>query len=238
MIQMNCIIIDDDELSRVLLSTNIKKIKYLTLKKQFDNAPDAIKYLKKHPDIDLIFLDIEMPEMSGIGFLQSLANLPQVIITSSKTNYALEAYEYEVTDYITKPVSYARIYKAVQRAHDNLKKFKQAPDLGDGIFIKKSATSFHRLSYSDILWVEALENYVGIHTYDKKYTILFTMKSFLSKLPAESFERVHRSFIANLNKIEFIRDDMIHYQTKDGLKSIPITKSYKQKLMDKLNTIS
>jgi len=238
MIQMNCIIIDDDELSRVLLASNIEKIEFLNLKKQFENAPDAIKYLQKHPDIDLIFLDIEMPEMTGIGFLQSLANLPQVIITSSKTNYALEAFEYDVTDYITKPISYARIYKAVQRAYENLIKFKQAPDLGDGVFIKKSATSFHRLMYEEILWVEALENYVGIHTFDKKFTILFTMKSFLAKMPANSFERIHRSFIANLSKAEYIQEDQIFYNTKDGLKSIPIAKSYKQIMMDKLNTIS
>ena len=235
---MKCIIIDDDELSRIVLRDHVKKITTLKLVKIFTNAPDAIEYLKKSSDIDLIFLDMEMPEMSGIGFLKSLKNLPQIIITSSKISYALEAFEYDVTDYIQKPVMYTRLYKSVNKAVETLRKIKQAPVINDGLFIKKSATSLQRLQFDDIIWIEALENYVGIHTYDNKYTILFTMKSLLSRLPAKMFERVHRSFIVNINKIEFLEEENLIIKTKAGKKDIPIAKSYRSKLNDKLNLIS
>jgi DNA-binding LytR/AlgR family response regulator len=197
---------------------------------------DAVNYINTDPDVNLIFLDIEMPEMSGIDFLKSLKNLPQIIIISSKENYALEAFEYDVTDYVLKPVSYPRLVKAVDKAHSRFKDQKKGIDTNDGFFIKTS-TSLVRLRYEDILWVEALENYVGINTFEGKHTIHFTMKAIEGKLPENKFTRVHRSYIVNINKIHMIEDNIIVINTAKGHKSIPIGKSYRDKLMDDIDLV-
>lgn len=233
---MNCIIIDDDEISRVVIEQFVKRTDYLNFLKSFGNAMDAVNYINTDPDVNLIFLDIEMPEMSGIDFLKSLKNLPQIIIISSKQNYAIEAFEYDVTDYVLKPASYPRLVKAVDKAYNRFKDQKKGAEPNDGFFIKTS-TSLVRLRYEDILWVEALENYVGINTFDSKYTIHFTMKAIESKLPMNKFTRVHRSFIVNVNKISMIEDNIIVINTAKGNKSIPIGKSYRDKLMDDIDLV-
>ncbi|HBF89344.1 MAG TPA: DNA-binding response regulator [Bacteroidales bacterium] len=237
---MNCIIIDDDKLSRKLIEEFVHRTEELNLIDSFPSAVDAINALRKE-EVHLIFLDIEMPEMSGMEFLKSLNYQPQVIIISSKEKYALEAFEYDVTDYILKPVSYARYFKAVDKAisryNDKLR--RKAKNLDetenkDEIFIKKNS-SLVRLKYDDIIWVEALENYVIVNSYDEKFTIHFTMKSIENKLPLSKFKRVHRSYIVNVNRITSIEDNSVIVEVNDGSKVIPIGKSYKEKLMKDLN---
>ncbi len=228
---MNCIIIDDDRLLKRIIEEYIKKTDFLNLVGSFDSAIDAIPAINSDIEIHLIFLDIEMPEMSGIELLDSLQDLPQIVIMSSKERYALEAFEYDVTDYLLKPVTYARFYKAVDKAYNKFIKVKN----NDGIFIKNSSNTLVRLNYNDILWVEALENYVVVHNYDEKFTIHFTMKAMAEKLPANSFTRVHRSYIVNVKKINIIEDNSIIMKTKTGTKIIPIAKSYKDKLMSYIN---
>jgi DNA-binding LytR/AlgR family response regulator len=232
---MNCIIIDDDKLSCRVIEEFVAKTEDLTLLNTFTNPVDAINVLRNETGIDLVFLDIEMPEMSGIDFLESITSAPQVIIISSKDKYALNAFEYDVTDYLLKPVQYGRFYKAVSKAISRHGKAK-VDTKGDEIFIKHNA-SLVRLKYEDILWVEALENYVIVNTYNDKYTIHFTMKSIEQKLPTNKFSRVHRSFIVNTSSINVIEDNAILIKTHDGPKSIPIGKSYKDKLMDDINLI-
>ncbi len=233
---MNCIIIDDDELAILVIEKFIKKAGFLTNVGSFTTAIDAITFLKKEEGIDLIFLDIEMPEMTGIEFLKSLTNLPQIIITSAKQKYALEAFEYDVTDYLLKPISYPRLYKAVDKAYQKYKEMKKDKEANDGFFIK-SSSSLIRMKYSDILWVEALENYVGINTYENKHTIHFTMKAIESELPEDIFIRVHRSYIVNINKINVIEDNTIVMKTAKGTKTIPIGKSYRDKLLGDINLV-
>lgn len=234
---MNCIIIDDDKLSRVMLEKFLKKTGLLSLMGIFNNAIDAINFINKKDNIDLIFLDIEMPEMTGMDFLESLKNLPQIIITSSKKQYALEAFEYDVTDYILKPVTYPRLYKAVDKAFERYKEQNKETNPQDGFFIKSNSTLV-RLKYEDIFWVEALENYVGINTFKNKYTIHFTMKAIENELPDELFTRVHRSYIVNVSKIDLIEENTIVLKTAKGKKTIPIGKSYKDKLMDDINLMT
>jgi DNA-binding LytR/AlgR family response regulator len=232
---MNCIIIDDDKFSCRVVEEFIAKTDGLTILHTFTNPVDAINALENQPEIDLIFLDIEMPEMSGIDFLDSLTIAPQVIIISSKEKYALNAFEYDVTDYLLKPVQYGRFFKAVSKAINRYKKGK-LDTKGNEIFIKHNS-SLIRLKYNDILWVEALENYIVLNTYREKYTIHYTMKSIEQKLPMNKFTRVHRSFIVNTNNINVIEDNGILIKTHEGTKVIPIGKSYRDKLMDDINLI-
>jgi len=234
---MNCIIIEDDPLSMRVVEEFVKRTDFLDLKHEFHDAVEAINTLNVgQEDIDLIFLDIEMPEMTGIEFLNTVKNPPQVIIISSQEKYALEAFEYEVTDYLLKPVTYSRFYKAVNKAWEQQKNQKAAKRENDEIFIKKE-TALVRLKYNDILWVEAMENYIVINTFKQKFTIHFTMKSILNQLPAELFKRVHRSYIINIKNIERIEDNYAILKTDKGAKQIPIGKAYKEKFMKEINLI-
>ena len=234
---MKCIIVDDEKVSRIVLEKYIAKTDFLELKQSFDNATDAANLLSKDKDIDLVFLDIEMPDMTGVELLEVTHDLPQVIVVSAKEKYAVDAISYQVTDYLLKPIQFPRFLKAVNKAkeiHETVDK----ESTEHGIFVKNTSSSFVRILYSEILWIEAMENYVNIYTPDDKHTIHFTMKAMMQKLPAETFKRVHRSFIVNLEKIKAIEDNMIIIALKSGTQAIPIAKSYKDDLMDNLNIIS
>ncbi|MCF8379515.1 MAG: LytTR family DNA-binding domain-containing protein [Bacteroidales bacterium] len=233
---MNCIIVDDDKLSRRILEEFILKTEGLELLFSFSNPIEAINTLKKSEDIDIIFLDIEMPEMNGLEFLNSLKIDTQVIIVSSKSSYAIDAFEFDVTDYILKPPTYSRFFKAFTKASARLQKDRIKEIGKEEIFIKKNS-SLVRLKYSEILWVEALENYVVFNTFKEKFTIHFTMKAIEQKLPANKFTRVHRSFIVNTSSILLIEDNSVVIKIQDGNKTIPIGKSYKESLMNDINLI-
>ena len=235
---MNCIVIDDDKVSRLLIEKYINKTDFLEFKGAYTNAVEALNTMQSENDIDLIFLDIEMPEMSGVEFIKTLTNLPQVIVISAKDKYALEAIEYDVSDYLLKPISFSRFIKAVEKVHAKHKDIKEELTGKDGIFIKSSSSSLVRLKYEEILWIEALENYVIINTFTNKYTIHFTMKAIINKLPLKMFSRVHRSYIVNLTKIEMIEDNAIVMKVQDETKTIPIAKSYKEDLMKNINIMT
>jgi DNA-binding LytR/AlgR family response regulator len=235
---MKCIVIDDDNVSRLLIEKYVNKTDFLEFKGAYNSAVEALNGMQTDNDVDLIFLDIEMPEMSGVEFIKTLKNLPQVIVISAKDKYALEAIEYDVTDYLLKPISYTRFFKAAEKAHGKHKEIQEQMTGKDGIFIKSSSSSLVRLKYEEILWVEALENYVIINTFANKYTIHFTMKAIINKLPPKMFARVHRSYIVNLAKIEMIEDNAIIMKIKGETKSIPIAKSYKEDLMNSINIMT
>ncbi|MCZ4696087.1 DNA-binding response regulator [Ancylomarina euxinus] len=236
---MNCVVIDDDKLSRKVVESYIERTDYLTLIASYPSAIEAINEIKKNDPIDLIFLDVEMPEMTGMEFLNSLNTTPQVIIISSKEQYALEAFEYDVSDYLLKPISYSRFFKAVNKVNSRVEKNGNAiitPENNE-IFIKSNSTLV-KLHYDDILWVEALENYVVVNTFTDKYTIHFTMKAIEDKMPSHLFSRIHRSYVVNLKKIEMIEDNSVVITTDGGSKSIPIGKSYREKLMGDINLMT
>ncbi len=241
---MNCIIIDDDKLSRKVVKEFVERTDTLNLIDSYESAVEAINALENIDEkIELVFLDIEMPDMSGMEFMQSLDDYPQIIIISAKENYALEAFEYDVIDYLLKPVSYSRFFKAITKAIKRTNEsigFRYTPqgvNSDDEIFIKKNSTLV-RLKYNDILFIEALENYITVATFDEKYTIHFTMKAIEKKLPFVKFKRVHRSYIVNVNTIKGIEDNSVIIQLKNGTKLIPIGKSYKENLMKDLNLIN
>jgi DNA-binding LytR/AlgR family response regulator len=231
---MNCIIIDDDKLSRRVIEEYIKKTDGLELVGSYTNAIDAINTISKDINIQLVFLDIEMPEMNGIDFLNSMKATLQIIIISSKEKYALEAFDYDVTDYLLKPITYSRFFKAVTKSFKRQSQVKpEAEDKGE-IFIKKGS-SLVRIKFDDILWVEALENYVILNTIQERMTIHFTMKAIEEKLPPGTFARIHRSFIVNMKKISVIQDNFVELVSNSVKKNIRIGKSYRERLLRDIN---
>jgi DNA-binding LytR/AlgR family response regulator len=229
---MKCLIVDDDELSRGILEDLINDTSSLELVDSCDDPLKAFNILKESK-IDLLFLDIEMPKMDGISMLKALSPLPQVILVTSHDRYAVESYEYDVTDFVKKPISAARFLKAVEKAN---KRFSAGSSLfttkGETIFIK-SDSKLVQINTHKIYWIEALGNYMRVITEDGKYTILSTMKDVASKLPSDEFVRVHRSFIVRLDKIESIEDNYIIINENQ----INIGKAYKDGLSGKLNLL-
>ncbi|HHJ09559.1 MAG TPA: response regulator transcription factor [Bacteroidetes bacterium] len=232
---MKCIIIEDNELSRRVLEEFIKKTDNLNLVASFQNAIDAINHLGNKEKVDLVFLDIELPQMSGVEFLESLKSSPQVIITSSKEKYAIQAFNFNVTDYLLKPIRYPRFYKAVDKAF-KMEKLYEVNRIDDEIFIKKGS-SLIKLAYDNIIWIEALENYVILNTEKGKYTIHFTMKAMEKTLPRHKFLRIHRSYIIHLRKISSIQEKNVELSYSDKIKTLPIGKSYKDRLLKEIKTM-
>ncbi len=232
---MKCIIIEDDELSRKVLEEYIRKTDHLDLVASFHNAIDAINHLGHDTKIDLVFLDIELPQMSGVEFLESLQLTPQVIITSSKEQYAIKAFDFNVTDYLLKPIRYPRFYKAVDKAF-KMEKLYEVNRIDDEIFIKKNSTLI-KLAYDDILWIEALENYVVLNTENDKYTIHFTMKAMEKTLPKYKFLRIHRSYIVNLRKVSAIKEKNLILNFSNKTQELPIGKSYRERLLKEIKTM-
>ena len=227
---MNCIIVDDDELSRNIIEDLVNETEFLTLVKSCESAVEAFNILKDG-EIDVAFLDIEMPKMNGMDLVKNIDSNTQIILISSHTEYASESYEYEVTDFIEKPVTPGRFLKAVTKAQ-RLANTSDTVSGGDAkkLFVKADSRLV-QVDTSDILFVEALGNYVIIHTLKEKLTVHFTMKDILSKLSSRDFIRVHRSFIVRLDKIESIEDNVIEINGKH----ISIGRAYKEQLIQHLN---
>lgn len=171
-----------------------------------------------------------MPEFSGIDFLKTQKNTSQVILVTSKENYALQSYEYDITDYIVKPLKLDRFIKAVQKAKNIYEHIITEKDLKKEIYVKEKSTLI-KINVDEINWIEAKGDYAYINTFKKNYIIFSTMSGILKKLPSKSFLRVHRSFIVNLEKIKLIEFDIMSINDK----LIPIGKSYHGALFNKLN---
>ncbi|MCC5945712.1 MAG: response regulator transcription factor, partial [Bernardetiaceae bacterium] len=167
---MNCLVVDDEEFSRNVVKHFVNKTNGLNLVAESENAADAFSILKAQ-DIDIVFLDVEMPEMSGIELMKALDDMPQIILVTSRPNYAVEAFEYSVTDYLVKPVNYARFLKAVGKAEANLKAANVTiENQSDEVFVKADS-KIVKLRLSDIFYIEALSDYVIINTEKRKYII-------------------------------------------------------------------
>jgi DNA-binding LytR/AlgR family response regulator len=234
---MNCIIVDDDKLSCKVLEGYVGKSSSLNLIGTFSDSVSARNELTKRHDIDLIFLDIEMPELDGFDFIGSLEFPPNIIIVSSAEEYALRAFDFNVVDYLLKPVQYARFCKAIDKTIRYFTR-KESVNSGDQeIFIKKGS-SLVKLKLKDIIYVEALENYVTVNTKEEKFTIHFTMKAIENQLPSVLFTRVHRSFIINKSMIQAIKENTLDLVVGDTLKSIPVGKSFRDILLNDINVMA
>lgn len=230
---MKCVIIDDDELSLKLMEKFVGQTDFLELDGLYNSAMEASSEIMKDVP-DLLVLDVEMPNMSGLDLAAHIDKQTQIILITSKKDYAVEAFEYQVTDFLLKPVTYSRFLKAALKAKelfDSRTRFNTAAS--NSLYVKEENV-WVNIPLADTLWIEALGDYVTINMDNgKKHTVLTTMKTIESKLPVEKFIRVHRSYIVNLEKISNFDGNMLVV----GKKLVPIGKSYKKMLMDRLNII-
>ena len=234
---MNCIIVDDDKISCNILEGYVNKSTSLNLIGTFNDSVAARNIITKRQDIDLIILDVQMPELDGFDFIGSLDFPPNIIIVSSAEEYALKAFEFNVVDYLLKPVTYGRFCKAIDKTIRYFSR-KEAANTGDEeIFIKKGS-SLVKLKLKDIIYIEALENYVTLTTHNDKFTIHFTMKAIENQLPSGVFIRVHRSFIINKSMIQTIKDNSLDLIVGATMKSIPVGKSFRDSLLNDINVMA
>ncbi|MCU0456612.1 MAG: LytTR family DNA-binding domain-containing protein [Bacteroidales bacterium] len=234
---MNCIIVDDDKMSCKLLEGYVKKSSALNLIGSYSESIAARNILTERKDIDLIILDIEMPELNGFDFIGSLDNPPNIIIVTSGEDYALRAFDFNVVDYLLKPISYGRFCKAIDKTVRYYSRRETSGTGDEEIFIKKGS-SLVKLKLKDIIYIEALENYVTLTTRDDKFTIHFTMKAIENQLPAGVFIRVHRSYIINKSMIQSIKENSLDLTVGNAVKSIPVGKSFRDDLLKDINVMA
>jgi len=223
---LNCIIIDDEPLARKGVREYIGDTDFLNLAGEYDTPLKLIDQADLS-EVQLIFLDIQMPKLTGLDFLKNLRNPPLVILTTAYPQYALEGFELNVLDYLLKPISFQRFLKAVEKA----RAFYSArqPEGVDHIFVK-TGQLLKKIVYDDILFVEALENYVAIHTKDKKWVAWLTFKSLEDNLPAGRFLKVHKSYIIQLSKVDGIEGNDILI----GAHAIPVSRANRDEIMRRI----
>jgi DNA-binding LytR/AlgR family response regulator len=217
---INCIIIEDEPLAMERAKEFVQKVCFLRLMQTFDNGLDAISYLKTE-SVDLIFLDIQMDEFTGIHLLESLTHRPAVIIISAFNEYAVKGFDLNVTDYLLKPYTFERFMMAVLKVFDTIKSTRKEKQ--DFIFIK-TEYRLEKVFFEQILFIEGMRDYRQIHTTEKRIMTLETFKELELKLPSNQFIRVHKSYLVSLNKIESIERDRIKIQ-KD---LIPISDTFRE----------
>ena len=233
---MNCIICSNNN-SCKLLEEFVRKSSSLNLVGTFCDSESIRDQLSKRRDIDLIFLDVEIPGMDIFNFIKSFNYQANIIIVSSDDKDALKAFEFNVVDYLIKPVTYSRFCKAVDKAIRYYANREVSNSHVNEIFIKKGS-SLVKLKIKDIIYIEALENYVTLNTKNEKFTIHFTMKAIENQLPSETFIRVHRSFIVNISLIKTIKENSLDLIVGNELRNIPIGNSFRDQLLNRLNIMS
>jgi len=237
---INVIIVDDEPLAQDVLETHIQRVPELNLVQKCSNALEANDALRNN-DIDLMFLDIQMPQLTGIDFLRTLRNPPLVIFTTAYPNYAVEGFELNALDYLLKPISLERFIKATNKAIDqiDLKKVGanaiDTPKDGADYFFVKADKKLIKVNYDDIIYIEGLKDYVIIRMENSRVITLQTMKSLESKLPAGQFKRIHRSYIVGTDKINAIVGNMVEITEKGQAKHLPIGKNYREELLAIIN---
>lgn len=228
--KLNCVVVDDSTIHRITIAKLVNEHPDLTLVGDFSNASETRNCIL-NKSVDLLFLDIEMPVQSGFDLLDGLKTRPQIIFVSSKSDYALRAFDYAAIDYLHKPVTKDRFNKAVQKAIEYHNRKKEVPDEeGDFIFIKSNLKNF-KIFISRIRWVEAFGDYIKLFTEDETHLVLSTMKSFESELPADKFMRVHKSYIVNIDKVERFNSKFAEI----GTTKIPLSRNKKEDLAKALN---
>ncbi len=227
--KISCIIIDDEPLARKGLKEYIADVDFLELRGEFETALQAAE-LVNSGDIQLLFLDIQMPKITGLDFFKSLPHPPPVIFTTAYPQYALEGFEVNALDYLVKPISFERFLKAVLKAREFYEvRETKAGGAADFFFIKAD-NKLVKIFYDDILYAEALQNYVTIHTKGKKFITYLTFRSVEDYLPASKFIKVHKSYIVAAEKVESIEGNDIRIETHH----IPISRNLKDEVMERL----
>jgi two-component system LytT family response regulator len=224
---ISCIITDDEPYARKGLQTYVEKTSFLELKGMCEDAMELGEMLKQQP-VDLLFLDIQMPHISGVEFLRQLANPPKVIFTTAFKEYAIDGFELDVLDYMLKPISHERFMKAAYKAKDyfDLKGNTNPPNY---LFVKADGR-LEKIVFEEVLFLEGMENYVIIHTAGKKVITHSTLKSLMEKLPKPAFLQTHKSYIIALNKISAVEGNMLHV----GDKQVPISRQLREQVLARI----
>mgnify|MGYP006072735857 FL=1 len=225
---MNCVIVDDEKLSLTLVEKFVQDTKSLNLVGSYSNGNDLHKALNSK-QVDLIFLDINMPEINGIDLIKTTKNIPQVIFITSHPDYAIEAFEHDVTDYLVKPINFQRFLKSVARAEKIHNAFGIEETEKNTIYVK-SDSRLIKVDLTKLTYIEALGDYVRIHSKLGKYTVLSTMKAMEVKLPDDQFMRVHKSYIVRIDKIQKVIKNEAYLEGY----TVPISRSYKDALKERL----
>lgn len=232
---MTCLIVDDNKIARMAMKQLVGQVKSLELVAECSDAMEAYNHLASN-DIDLLLLDIEMPGMTGLELTKKLGNKsPLIIFTTAKTDYAVEAFELNVVDYIIKPVQPARFMQAIEKTKEVLDSTRPEARTAaeqDFVFVKDNGV-LKKINVDDILYLEAMGDYVKVYTGQRFHVLHATLKSIEEKLPASKFVRVHRSYIVSLNKIDFIQDGAITI----GKANVPIADTYRSVLNKRLNLL-
>lgn len=230
--KLTCLIVDDEPMARLSLERLCERRPELSIFRVCNNGVEALEVLQ-NSHVDLLFLDIEMPKLTGIQLLEQLPYLPMVVMTTTKTDYAFDAFQYQAVDYLKKPIAPNRFMQAMDRVIEKVKNLQTQPQIRPNDIFVKVEGRYIRLSFDDLLYIENFGDYVKIRTSSQQYVVYSTMKLLEGKLPPESFYRVHRSFIVNLSKIIDIEDSNLVLEGK----IIPISRSNRPGLMDRLNLL-
>jgi DNA-binding LytR/AlgR family response regulator len=228
-LKLNCVIVEDEPLARNLMVEYVRKVPSLNLIEACSSPLSAIEVLRTN-SVDLLFLDVQMPELTGISLLKVLQKRPLVVLTTAYSEYALEGYELDVADYLLKPITFERFLRAVDKVTQRLEG-KQAPavekviqDAGNQFMFVKDGTKLVKVELNDILYIEGLKDYVTIHTKQQKITSLQRMKALEEQLPSDLFIRIHNSFIVSLKAIEVVHKGDVQV----GGNLLPIGETFKK----------
>lgn len=228
---LNCIALDDEPLALEILQTFCQETDFLNLQKVFTNPNDAAKYLRKFP-VELLFLDIQMPDITGIAFLKLLLQQPLIIFTTAYTHYAVEGFNLNAIDYLLKPYSLDRFKQAANKANDYYSCIIKKDNASQNYLIVRAEYSLIKIDLTDIICIEGFDDYVKIHLSNRKPLLTrLNLKAIAEKLPASEFVRVHKSFIVPLTKIESIRNKVVHLPNIE----IPIGANYEAEFNQKFS---
>jgi two-component system, LytTR family, response regulator len=231
-VSTTCIIVDDEPLARSLLKDYVSKTPSLKLIDICSSAVAAMEIIQTQP-VDLLFLDIQMPEITGLSLLKIMKKKPLVVLTTAYSEYALESYELDVVDYLLKPITFSRFLQAVDKVNSRYNAStasieRTVPNLTQPFIFVKDGTKLVKVKWEDILYIEGLKDYVTIHTRQQKVVSLQRLKSLEDQLPSDLFIRIHNSFIVALNAIDTIHKNEVHV----GPATLPISDSYRKTFRD------
>lgn len=228
---INCLVVDDEPIARKGLIEHISQIDFLHLVGECKHAAEAASWLHKAA-VDLIFLDIQMPKLTGIEFLKNLQAPPRVVFTTAYPEYAVEGYELDVLDYLLKPISFSRFLKSAMKAQDYLLKVRRDTHPDQDFFFIKSNQKLEKIRIEDVLYIEGMNNYVIVHTRQRKLVAYLTFKSMEEKLPTHQFVRIHKSFLVAIRAIECI--DATEVKLENGI--LPLSKHYREEVLKNIGS--
>lgn len=228
--KINCLIVDDEPIARKILGEYVEELDWLQLVGQAESPLKAINLMAQHP-VDLLFLDIEMPQMSGFELLKKLTNPPAVIITTAYPTYAIEGFELDVLDYLLKPISIDRFLKSALKAKALFEQKNKTSSSQIDYFFVKCDGNIERIEIRNLLYVKALENYIVIQTTQRKYITYLTMKGLEEYLPSEQFVKIHKSYLVPIAKIDRIEGNEVHI----GNEKLPLSRTLRADVLQRID---